>query len=331
MTMHAIRLHAFGPAENLRYEELPALKPGPGQARIAVTVAGVHRIDTALRAGGRRMALPLPELPTIPGREVAGIVDALGENVDSSWLGRRVVAHLGQGGGGYADQAVAYATSLHAIPDALDDAAAVAMIGTGRTTMRILDGARLVPGDVALVTGATGGIGSLLVQAAIHAGAAVVGGAWGPTKVAEVAKLGATVAVDYSDPAWPDAVRRALGGREVSVAFDGIGGAVGRQALELLGAGGRLILFGAIGDEPTKLSASDLFARSLTVTSAIGPALAKMPPAALRALEERALAAAAEGKLVPRVHPPFPLEHAAEAHRAIESRATMGKTVLAAR
>ncbi|MDV9193673.1 alcohol dehydrogenase catalytic domain-containing protein, partial [Streptomyces sp. SR27] len=84
--MHAIRLHAFGPADNLTYEETPDPVPGPGQVRVRVAAAGVHLLDTALREG---MTGPYPapaELPTVPGREVAGTVDALGEGTDPAWL-----------------------------------------------------------------------------------------------------------------------------------------------------------------------------------------------------------------------------------------------------
>src|SRR6185369_7544523 len=93
--MHAIRLHAFGPAENLRYEQVEAPEPGPDQVRIAVEASGVHLLDTRLREGERSGPLPLPDLPAIPGREVAGTVEAVGDGVDAGWLGRRVVAHLG--------------------------------------------------------------------------------------------------------------------------------------------------------------------------------------------------------------------------------------------
>ena len=98
--MHAIRLHAFGPAANLRYEEVDDPRPGPGQVRIAVAAAGVHLIDTALREGRAMGPLALPDLPTIPGREVAGVVDAVGPQVDEQWLGRRVVAHRSAHGPG---------------------------------------------------------------------------------------------------------------------------------------------------------------------------------------------------------------------------------------
>jgi NADPH2:quinone reductase len=94
--MRAIRLHEFGHAENLVHEDLPDLDPTSGQVRIAVRAAGVHLLDTTLRRGDPG-PMPLPELPTIPGREVAGVVDLVGPGVDPSWVGKRVVARTGQG------------------------------------------------------------------------------------------------------------------------------------------------------------------------------------------------------------------------------------------
>jgi NADPH2:quinone reductase len=324
--MHAIRLHAFGPPENLRYERVDDPRPGRGQARIAVAAAGVHLIDTVLREGRPMGPLALPDLPTIPGREVAGTVDAVGPEVDERWLGRRVVAHLGPASGGYAELAVREAEALHALPDGLADDAAVAMIGTGRTALAILEVARPTADDVVLVTAAAGGLGSLLVQAARNAGATVVGVAGGPAKVDRVVQLGADVAVDYAAAGWSATVRAALDGRDVTVALDGVGGAIGRGALELLGVGGRLILFGAASGEQIELSVGDLYSRGLTVSAAIGARIAQRP-GGLRALEEQALAAAADGRLVPLVQR-FALAQAAAAHTAIQARATVGKTVL---
>jgi NADPH2:quinone reductase len=325
--MHAIRQHAFGPAENLRYEEVDDPEPGDRQVRIAVAAAGIHLIDTTIRAGVPGGPMPLPELPMTPGREVAGVVDRLGDNVDPEWLGRRVVAHLGQASGGYAELAVANVVALHALPDRMAADAAVAMIGTGRTTMGILDVAALTGDDVVLITAAAGGIGSLVVQEARHLGATVVGAAGGPAKVEQVSRLGATFAVDYNSPHWTEEVRELLGGREVTVALDGVGGSLGRGALELLGIGGRLILFGWSSGEPTEVTVGDLYSRGLTVSVGIGPRVLKRP-GGLRGLEERALAAAASGRLVPLVGQAFPLAKAADAHTALETRGTVGKTVL---
>ena len=158
--MHAIRLHEFGPPENLRYEEVPDPEPGGGQVRIAVEAAGVHLIDTSIRAGRSGGPFPLPELPMIPGREVAGTA-----------AGRRVVAHLGMASGGYAELALAPEEALHEIPEGLASDVAVAAIGTGRTAIGILEVAELRPDDVVLVTAAAGGLGGLFLQAARRAGA----------------------------------------------------------------------------------------------------------------------------------------------------------------
>jgi NADPH2:quinone reductase len=237
-----------------------------------------------------------------------------------------VVAHLGPASGGYAELAVRDTEALHVLPAGLADDAAVAMIGTGRTALAVLEVAQLTDADVVLVTAAAGGLGSLLVQAARNAGATVVGVAGGPAKVQRVTQLGASVAVDYSVAGWSDAVREALDGRGVTVALDGVGGALGRGALELLAVGGRLILFGWSSGEPTALSVGDLYSRGLTVSAAIGARIAQRS-GGLRELEERALAAAADGALVPLVQR-FALAQAAAAHTAIETRATMGKIVL---
>jgi len=324
--MYAIRLHEFGPPGNLRYEQVDDPQPGPGQVRIRVAAAGVHFIDTRIRAG-QPGPMPPPALPQIPGREVAGVVDAVAGGADESWLGRRVVAHLGEASGGYAELAAVSAEELLPVPAGLSDEVAVAMLGTGRTTVAILDAARLTGDDVVLVTAAAGGIGSLLVQAGRNAGATVVGLAGGPAKVDRVRGLGADLAVDYTEPGWDQRVRDGLGGREPTVALDGVGGAAGRTTLELLGVGGRILFFGNASGELTRLSTGDLFSRGLTASAAIGARLARVP-GGLRRLAERALAEAAAGRLVPLVDKPYPLAEAATAHAALERRATMGKVVL---
>jgi NADPH:quinone reductase len=172
-----------------------------------------------------------------------------------------------------------------------------------------------------LVLAAAGGLGSLFVQAGRNAGATVVGAAGGPDKVDRVRALGADVAVDYAKPDWPDPVRDALGDRGVSVVLDGVGGNAGRAALELLGVGGRFVLFGWSAGEPTVVTTEDLM-RGITVTG-LGPRL--LPR--LRELESRSLEELAAGRLVPAVQH-FRLRDAVQAHRALENRATTGKVVL---
>ncbi|HVX45891.1 MAG TPA: zinc-binding dehydrogenase [Mycobacteriales bacterium] len=325
--MHAIRQYEFGPAENLRYEVVDDPEPGPGQVRIAVTAAGIHLLDTNIRAGVHGGPFGRPVLPMTPGREVAGTVDQLGDGVDPSWLGKRVTAHLGQASGGYAELAIAAATALHALPASLSDDAGVAMIGTGRTAMGIIEAAAFEPDDVVLITAAAGGLGTLLVQEARSAGATTVGVASGPAKVMVIRDMGADIAADYTAPGWAAEVQDRLGERRVSVVLDGVGGELGRAALELIGPGGRILLYGWSSGTPTPLSTEDLYARALTATVPIGPRMLNRP-GGLRQLEEAAITAAGTRRLVPIIGQTFALEDAAAAHRALESRATTGKVVL---
>jgi NADPH2:quinone reductase len=313
--MRLIRQYEFGGPETLRLEEADDLVAHAGQVRIAVAAAGVHLVDTYLRQGRRMGALPLPDLPMTPGREVAGTVDAVGPGVSTDWLGAPVVVHLGlAAGGGYASQAVAavddvFRLSHHRFAEA------VAMVGTGRTALGVLEVAQLTADDVVLVTSAAGGLGVLLVQAARNAGAKVIAAAGGLHKLADI---DADWKVDYRERGWAD-------GLEPTVVLDGVGGEVGGRALDALGVGGRLVIFGWSSGSPTAFTNQDVLGRGLSVT-ALGPRLIHRP-GKLRQLAASALAELAADRLRP-ITQAFPLADAAGCHRAIETRSTVGKTVL---
>jgi NADPH2:quinone reductase len=324
--MKAIRQYEFGPAETLRYEDVPDTVPGEGQVLVEVAAAGVHLLDTSIRSGAAGGPFPLPELPMTPGREVAGTVRGAGPGADPSWVGKQVVVHLGMASGGYAALAAANAQSLHEIPEGLSPELAVAMIGTGRTAVGILGLAELTAEDIVLIPAAAGGLGALFVQAAKAVGATAVGLAGGPEKVELARSLGADVAVDYREPGWPEQVLAALDRRRPTVLLDGVGGAVGRAGLELLDTGGRIVMFGWSAGEPTQFTTQDVVAGSLSVHWVTGPRMLRRY-GGLRGLETQALAEAAAGRTVPVVQR-FALADAAGAHRALEARATTGKVVL---
>ncbi|MFI6508977.1 zinc-binding dehydrogenase [Streptosporangium sp. NPDC050855] len=323
--MYAVRLHEYGPAGNLRYERVDAPVPAAGQVRVDVRASGVHLIETTLRSGHGVGPHPAPALPVVLGGEVAGVVSALGPGVEEDLLGRRVVAGLDTYGG-YAEQAVVAADALHHVPGHVADDVAVAMVTTGATALGILDAADTEPGDVALVTSAAGGVGALLLQALRHRGVTVVGLAGGPEKVRLVSSLGADLAVDYRDPAWPDTVRDALGDRRPGLVFDGVGGPEGRRAFDLLGPAGTLLLHGWSSGTATRVTTDDVIERAVTVTWAIGPRMLRRAGTA-RELQARALRAAAEGVLRPAVTR-YPLALARDAHADLEGRRTTGKVVL---
>jgi NADPH2:quinone reductase len=317
--MHAIRQHEFGPPDRLVLEELPDLTPAAGQVRIAVEVSGVHLLDTTIRRG-EPGPFPSPQLPTIPGREVAGTVDAVGEDVDASWLGRRVVAHLGPVPGGYADQAVTGVDLLFPLPDHVGFADAVAAVGTGRTALGVVELEPATDDDVVLVPSAAGGLGWLLVQDAQARGARVIAAAGGAERTARLGELSPDQVVDYSVAGWADQVDG------VTLVYDGVGGAVGRTALELLRPGGRLVMFGFSAGEPTRLDTGDLIGRSITAGWSLGPRMMALP-GGIPGLAARALERVASGEWRPLVTT-YPLADAARAHADLEGRRALGKVVL---
>ncbi len=213
------------------------------------------------------------------------------------------------------------AAGLVDVPDGVELDAAVALLADGRTATALVRAANVVAGERALVEAAAGGVGSLLVQLARNAGAVVVGAAGGAEKLELAKQLGATVLVDYRDPGWAAEVEGKLGG--VDVVFDGVGGAVGRAAFELLGQGGRMLSFGLASGEFTPVDDREAEARGVIVRR--GVPVGPVEPAQLTRV---AIKEAAAGRLHPVIGQRFPLVDAVEAHRAMESRRTIGKTLL---
>ncbi len=266
----------------------------------------------------------MPELPTIPGREVAGVVDRVGDGVHEDWLGRRVVAHLGMVPGGYAEQAVTSVDSVFDVPDHVTFPDAIAAVGTGRTALGVLELEPPAKEDVVLVPSAAGGLGWLLAQAASAVGATVVAAAGSADRVAALAPLGADLVADYSDPGWAEEVRERTDG--VTLVYDGVGGDVGRQALELLRPGGRQVMFGYSAGAPTSFDSADVVERGLTVGWSLGPRMMALP-GGIPGLAARALERVAGGDWQPLVTT-YPLAEAARAHADLEQRRALGKVVL---
>ncbi|UYO96970.1 zinc-binding dehydrogenase [Microbacterium sp. M28] len=328
--MRAIVQREFGASDVLVLEHVPRPEPGDGEVRVRVAAAGVHAVDIDLRRGEGPASMPEVELPMTPGREIAGTVDAVGAGVEAALLGTSVVAHVGFRSGGYAEYALVSAAALHAVPDGVTFSQAVASIGTGRTAQLVLDAAGLTAADTVIVPGASGGLGSQLVQLALSSGATAVALYGGEGKRAVIEQLahvdgshpGRMVALDATDESWPARMAAALDGEAPSLLLDGVGGATARAAIEALARGARVVIFGWSSGEVVRIDTDDIVARSLTVTVPLG-----RPIADLRALEARAIAATAEGRTVPPVDE-HPLAEAAAAHAAIEQRRQRGKVVL---
>ena len=322
LRMHAVLVEEFGPPRVLQLREVPDPQCGAGEVLIEVAFASVTFVETQIRAGRAPHPSMLPELPWVPGNGVAGIVAGAGPGVDDDLVGARVVSTTG-GTGGYAEFASVPANGLILVADCVELADAAALLADGRTPTALIDLAAIEPGVTVLVEAAAGGVGSLLVQLAGHAGARVVAAAGGEEKLALARSLGAAVVVDYRRAGWVDEVAASLDGVAVDVVFDGVGGAIGRDAATLLGNGGRLLTFGMASGGFAMVDAEELSTRGIDVVRGSGVSREGMS-----ALTARALGAAADGVLRPVIGARTPLAHASDAHQAIEDRAVIGKTLL---
>lgn len=312
----AVVLRAFGPPERLVAERREAPAPAPGQVVVDVQFASVTFVETQLRSGRPPHPHMAPALPAVLGNGVGGVVAATGEGVDDALRGRRVVTTTG-GTGGYAERVAVGASLPIEVPAKLYLQDAVALLADGRTALSLFEAATVRPGEVVLVEAAAGGVGGLLVQLARNAGARVIAAAGGEPKLEHARELGAESTVDYTRAGWAQAVG------PVDIVFDGVGGAIAAAAYGLLRPGGRFIAYGMAsgafmainGDERPDVSV----VRGVPLT-----------PERMRELSAVALAEAAAGRLAPTVGQTFALDRAADAHAAIEARATIGKTLLLA-
>ncbi|WP_412074906.1 zinc-binding dehydrogenase [Streptomyces xanthophaeus] len=323
--MRATQAIEFGGPEVLVPVEVPepVAGPGPGQVLVAVAAVDTVFVETQVRSGwGREYFTVTP--PYVPGAGIAGTVRATGEGVDPAWNGRRIVASLGITGG-YAELALAPADALAAVPDEVSFTDAAALVHDGVTAAKLLDTTAVRPGEQVLIVGASGGMGTVLVQLAKAAGVRVVGVARGDRKTALVRELGADAVVDAARPDWVERAREALGGAGADVVLDGVGGEVGLAAFALVATGGRFSAHGAPTGGFAPVDPADAAARDVRL---LGIADLQLSAPEHAELASHALRAAAEGALRPVIGATFPLERAASAHEAIESRELLGKVVI---
>lgn len=318
---HSIVVRETGGADALRFEPSSLPEPGPGQVRVAIHAAGVNFIDVYFRTG----LYPRP-LPYTAGLEGAGVVEAAGSGAALRPGARVAWASVP---GSYATHVVAPEASLVSVPDAVPlDVAAAAML-QGMTAHYLVHGCRTTqPGDVALVHAAAGGVGLLLIQLLVAAGARAIGTCSTPEKEALARGAGAEHVVRYDRDDFAAEVRRITGGRGCEVVYDSVGQSTFEGSLRSLRPRGLLVLYGQSSGPVPPFELGRLNALgSLFVTR---PSLAHYTKdrAELELRAGAVLGAVAAGKLGVRIGARFPLRDAAEAHRALEGRRTTGKVLL---
>jgi len=320
--MRAIRVHDYGGPEVLRLEDLPVPEPGPGEARVKIAAAGVNFIDIYHRSGQYKGVLPMT-----PGMEAAGVVDAVGPDVSDVQVGDRVVYAMRQGA--YAEYAIVPATMLAPVPEGIDLHQAAAVMLQGMTAHYLTHSTYpLRPGDVALIHAAAGGVGLLLVQIAKRCGARVIGTVSTEEKAKLARDAGADDIILYTQEDFSAAVRRLTDGAGVHVVYDSVGKTTFEGSLNCLRPRGYMVLFGQSSGAVPPFDPQVLNAKgSLFLTRpSLGHYLLTRDELLWRAGDLFAWMAAGELKV--RIDATYPLEQAAEAHRALASRATSGKLLL---
>ena len=301
--------------------EIPA--PGQGEVLIKVAAAGVNYADLAQRRGAY---LTRTRTPMTMGFEVAGTIAELGPGTSAPPVGTRVIAFVQ---GGYAEYAIAGASTIIPIPDNLDFTHAAAFAVQGLTAYQTLrESGRLQLGESVLVQAAAGGVGTLAVQLARLMGAGkVIGTASNEQKLDLVRRLGADAAINYTQDGWVEQVKQATDGRGVDIVLEVVGGDIAGQALQCLAPFGRLVVIGAASGERAQFSAVQLMYKNLSVVGYWLTAWLSRPDRIAAATLEL-MQYLASGNLQIIVGQTYPLADAAEAHRAIAERRTTGKVVL---
>nr|WP_292378216.1 NADP-dependent oxidoreductase [Methanosarcina sp. UBA289] len=301
--MKAIRIHEFGGPDVLKYEEIPESQPGPGEVRIRVVAAGVNPIDWKIRRG--YMELPLP---MTVGSDVAGIVDMVGQGVDSFRPEDEVFGKASAGQGGYAEYTVVSSTQIALKPSSIGFIESAAIPTAGLAAWQSLfDIAGLERGQTVLIHGAAGGVGTFAVQFAKWKGAYVIGTA--SSKNAEFLKsIGCDEVIDYRNQRFEEIVS------SLDVVLDTIGGDTLERSWGVLKPGGFLVT--TVASIPEGVPEKYGVRADRLMTQADGRELAQIA------------AIIDEQKIKPIVTTVLPLTDARKAHEMSETGHARGKIVL---
>lgn len=327
--MKAVELQGFGGPENLVVVDVPTPSVGPRDVLIRVKASGLNFSETAMR---NNRYVVTPPLPSILGSEVAGIVTAVGRDVDSVRIGDRVACSTyasGQFFGGYAEYATCDVDYVTPLPEALPFDQAVALMVQGLTAYYLLERSP-VAGKNVLVAAAAGGVGSLLVQLAKQAGAKQVIAAASTQDKRDFARsLGADSAIDYTADGWSQAVRDLTAGAGADVIYESAGGAVTGESLKALAPLGEMVVYGSLNVLDFNLGVPELLGLIFQNQSIKGFATVPLlTPHSLRNSQTHLFNLAAAGALKVTIGGRYPLEQAGAAHMALESRQSRGKIVL---
>lgn len=318
----AVRIHAGGGPEVLRYDEIELAEPGPGEVLVRQTAIGVNFLDIYQRRGVYSTPMPF-----VGGNEGVGIVEATGPGVTGLAVGDRVGYAMVIGA--YADRRLIAAHRLVPIPDDVDDLTAAAALLKGMTAEFLLHRTvRIEPGQTILIHAAAGGVGLILCQWGSALGATVIGTVGSPEKAALASANGCHHVIDYRTESFVDRVRSLTSGRGADVVYDSVGADTFMASLDTVRRRGMLVTFGQSSGVVREISPLLLSRKgSLYLTR---PTIADYIADRAELLDSasRLFAAISSGTIRIRTDRTLPLADAAAAHRALEGRETTGSVVL---
>lgn len=323
--MRAVEIAEPGDADVLRLADVDRPEPGPGQVVVDVVAAGVNRADVMQRIG----VYPPPKgASPLPGLEVSGTVAAVGDGVTGVAVGDEVCALID--GGGYAEAAVVPAGQVLPVPDgvSLVDAAGLPEVAC-TVWSNVFMTAGLQPGETLLVHGGSSGIGTMAIQLAKALGARVAVTAGSPEKLDACRALGADVAISYREEDFVERVREETDGHGADVVLDNMGAKYLGRNVDVLATAGRLVVIGLMGGRRGELDLGALLAkRGAVIATSLRARPAEEKAAIIAAVREHVWPLLDDGTVRPVIHERYPLEHAADAHRAMEASGHIGKLLL---
>jgi NADPH:quinone reductase len=321
--MKAMVFAQTGGPEVLALAEAPKPEPRAGWVLIKNHAIGVNFADTRFRQGTYTVK---PKLPDIPGMEVAGVIEAVGDGVTNVRPGARVAAFTSRA---YAEYCVSPAFMAIPLPDSVsfvDGAAFLIQTLTAYHALHTMD--TTGPGKTVLVHAAAGGVGLAAVQLAKAAGARVFGTVSSDAKAALAKEAGADAVINYAKEKFADEILRLTGDRGVDLILDAVGKPTFEEGLRCLAPFGNIVLYGRAGGAPDPLNLSVLSPKSQKVSALSLPTLTRNFPDKTLESAQRCYALMREGRLKLYISRTYPLAQAAEAHRHLESRESTGKLIL---
>ena len=322
--MRAVQFSEFSGLDALKLVEISDPVPKAGEVLVKVTAVGLNFFDTLVLRDKYQFT---PKLPASPGGEIAGVVEALGDQVTDLAVGQRVMAHVG--GNGCRERLAVKASSIIPIPDGVsDDVAAGVSVTYGTAMHGFKDRAKLQPGESVAVLGAAGGAGLAAVEIAKLMGARVIAVASSEEKIALAMWHGADEGIDYetSDLKTTLKARTAPGG--LDVLYDCVGGDAAEPSLRALAWKGRYLVIGFASGEIARIPLNVVMLKGCDVLGVFWTAFVEREPEAHRANTIEVLNWCQEGRLTPHVHGTFPLAETADALTLIQERKANGKVIV---